>query len=213
MIPDEGFLSFLLQPFSDNEISVVGGVPYISPISIWDKTLTLFWIFSPENDKDNKTGHYAPYMTSSFAIRSKVFISNQFPKSRSFRGQITDHNNIIQSKGYKIFRQTKARVLHPSINGLRHAITKSLAEGHDFFLAWRGSHDKYLKNSSKQKHSITKFIREKISLYNKRRKYITLSTKEKIGVFCCASFYSGFLTIGFFLTLINPRLIEGTLKI
>jgi len=213
VIPNDGWLTSLLSPFTDKEISVVAGRNYISPISMWDKTFALFWIFPPENDKNFKTSQHAEILPNNAAVRRKVFHSIEFPVTSSFRGASTDFSNLVKKHDYNIFIQPNARTAHPSVNGLHHAISKSLAEGHDFVFAWRGSHDKYLKNSSKQKHSIIKFIREKISLYNKRRKYITLSTKEKIQVFCCSSLYSGFLIIGFFLTLINPRIIEGSLKI
>jgi len=212
-IPDDGWLVNLLLPFNDHEISVVGGLNYVDPVSSTEKGFALVWIMPPKNDTKGKTAQLSIYVPDNVAFRREVFLANKFPQSSSFRGAIVDHCNLLQNKGYKIIHQPKAKVKHASYNGLRHLVIRSLCEGHDKYLAWRGLHDYNLKNASKQNHSIIKFLREKISLYKERKKYINLSTKDKVGVFYVGSIYYGFMVIGFFLTLINPRLIEGSLEI
>jgi len=213
VVPDDGWLSNLLLPFNDPEMSAVGGLNYVDPVSSTEKGFSLVWIMPPKNDTEGKTAQLSIYVPDNVAFRRKVFLANKFPKSSSFRGAIVEHCNMLQNKGYKIIRQPKAKVEHASYNGTRHLVVRSLCEGHDKYLAWRGLHDHYLKNSPKQKHSIIKFFREKISLYKERKKYLNVSTKDKVGIFYVGSIYYGFLAVGFFLTLINPRIIEGSIKI
>ncbi len=213
VIPDDGWLINLLLPFNDPEISAVGGLNYVNPISSTEKGFSLVWIMPPKNDTEGKTAQLSIYVPDNVAFRRKVFVENNFPQSTSYRGAIVDHCNLLQSKGYKIVRQPKARVEHALTNGFRHLVVRSLCEGHDKYLALRGIHDKYLENSPKQKHSIINFYREKISLFKERKKYINVSTRDKFGIFYVAATYYGFMAIGSVLTLINPRIIKGTLKI
>jgi len=213
VIPDEGWLINLLLPFNDPETSVVGGLNYVNPISSTEKGFSLVWIMPPKNDTEGKTAQLSIYVPDNVAFRRKVFVENNFAQSTSYRGAIVDHCNLLQSKEFKIVRQPKARVEHASYNGFRHLVVRSLCEGHDKYLAFHGLHDKYLENSPKQKHSIINFYREKISIFKERKKYINVSTRDKFGVFYVVATYYGFMAIGFGLTLINPRIIKGTLKI
>jgi len=213
VVPNDGWLTNLLLPFTDSEISVVGGLNYVDPVSFTEKGFSIVWIMPPKNDTEGKTSQLSIYVPDNVAFRREVFLANKFSQSSSFRGAIVDHCNMLQNKGYKIIRQPKAKVEHASYNGLRHLVVRSLCEGHDKYLAWRGLHDHNLKNSPKQKHSIIKFFREKISLYKERKKYINLSAKDKVGIFYVGSIYYGFMVIGFFLTLINPSIIEGSLSL
>ena len=213
VIPDEGWLTALLAPFKDEEISVVSGLPYVSPTNMYHKALALFWIFPPKDDPDYRTSLLPEFVPDNVAIRREVFLKNKFPHSDTYRGAIVDHCNLIKAKGYKIFRQPKATVSHPTPIGLKNVAIRSLCEGHDKFFAWRGSHDRFLNNSSRKKHSIIRFIKQQFSVYRERCKFVDLSLKDKIGVFCIGSVWFGFMLFGFLLTAINPRLINSRIKI
>ena len=210
VIPDEGWLDSLLQPFNDPTVSVVGGGDYMSPVSPFEKGYNLFWIMPPKNDLDSKTAQLVPFVPNNVAFRREVFLANKYPKTPSFRGATVDHYYLIKSQAYKILR-SKSRVCHATTNGLRHVAVRALTEGHDKYLAWRGSHDKYQRDSTK-KHPITKFFKEKYYLFKERKKYLEMSPKDYVGIFVFGIIFFGFALTGFLLTAIEPRLIRKTIK-
>ena len=211
-IPDDGWLINMLQPFDDSDVFVVGGTPYMPQDNIYCKAMSLLWVFPPKDDPDYKTSELSEFVTDNSAFRREFFIEHPFPKSESFRGALNDLCNLIIDKDYKIFRQPKAGASHPPPMGLRNIAIRSLCEGHDKFLAWRGSHEHFL-NKKPEKHSLISYIKFKIGNYRERRKYVHLNFKERVGVFCIGSIWIVFGLAGFLLTSINPCLISSKLRI
>jgi len=212
VIPDEGWLINLLQPFGDSNVLMVGGIPYMTQDDIYGKAMSLIWIFPPKDDPDFRTAELTELVPDNTALRREFLIEHPFPESTSFRGDLPDLCNLLKYKGYKIFRQPKATVSHPPPVGLRNIAIRALADGHDKYLAWRGSHQRFL-NKKIKKRSIVSYIKQKLANYHERRKYVHLNFKEKVGVFCIGSIWFGLLLIGFLLTAIDPRLITKKIRI
>jgi len=211
-IPDDGWLINMLQPFDDFNVFVVGGTPYMPQDNVYCKAMSLLWIFPPKDDPDYRTSELSEFVADNVAFRREFFIEHPFPKSESYRGALIDLCNLIIYKGYKIFRQPKAGASHPPPMGLRNIAIRSLCEGHDKYLAWRGSHQRFL-NRKPEKHSKISYIKFKLAIYRERRKYVHLNFKEKVGVFCIGSIWIGFGLIGFILTAIDSRLITKKIRI
>jgi len=205
-IPDDGWLINLLQPFDDSNVFAVGGLPYMTQDDIYGKAMALLWIFPPKDDPDYGTAELPEFVPDNAAFRREFFIEHPFPESKSYRGALCDLCYLLKDKGFKIFRQPKANVSHPPPVGLRNIVIRSLAEGHDKYLAWRGSHERIL-NKKVGKRSIISFIKQKLTNYRERRKYVHLNFKEKVGVFFIGGIWIGTFLIGFLLTAIDPRLI------
>jgi len=211
VIPDDRWLMSLLKPFSDPNVSVVGGTDYMDAVTPFEKGYNLFWIMPPKKDLEGKTAQLTPLLPNNVAYRREVFLQNKYPSTPAFRGATVDHYYLIKNKGYKII-SSNARVCHGTTNGLKHIAVRALSEGHDKFLAWRGSHDKY-KGDSAEKRTISKFFREKYSMYKERKKYLEMSYKDHVGVFCFGSIFLAFGLIGFLLTAIDSRLITKIIRI
>ncbi len=212
VIPDVGWLINLLQPFDDSNVFAVGGVPYMTQDDIYGKAMSLFWIFPPKDEPDFRTAELPEFVPDNAAFRREFLIEHPFPESTSFRGDLSDLCNLLKDKGFKIFRQPKANVAHPPPVGLRNIAIRSLADGHDKYLAWRGSHQRFL-NKKVKKHSIVSYIKQKLANYRERRIYVHLNFKEKGGVFFVGSIWFGSLLTGFLLTAIDPRLITKKIRI
>jgi hypothetical protein len=134
VIPEEGWLSSLLQPLlEDPSLNVVAGTSYIDPVDFTGKAFALSWLF-PLRSKHSYTDRKAKsFHANNLALRKDYFLNNPFPEmphgmTRGACGMLAAR---MRSQGQVICRQHAAKVSHPPPNGLSHTLVRAIAEGRD----------------------------------------------------------------------------------
>jgi glycosyltransferase involved in cell wall biosynthesis len=134
VIPEDGWLEQLVQPFSNPHIKVVGGNTYVEPNSLYSRTLALTFFF-PLRADDGPLHESDWFFANNCAFRKSVLLQHPFPeRTDQFRGQCDELARAIIASGHKIMINPRARVHHPPPNGVRHFINRAVCEGHDYYL-------------------------------------------------------------------------------
>ena len=130
VIPDDGWLRYLLDAIDDPRQMVVGGETYLSRDTFFDRVFAGFWIFEPRR---NGVGLHdaAGFFANNVAFKRRFFVSHQFPKADCYRGQCTRLAAMIRQEGFAIGRHGEAAVSHPAPDGLKHSLLRAICHGHD----------------------------------------------------------------------------------
>ncbi len=133
VIPDPGWLAYLLSSFERGEVSVVAGQPYVGSDDLFSRAFALGWIFDrryPSPDIEP-----APIIFSSnIAFRSDAIRPAGFPciGSRT-RGAAQLLRRKLERRGITLWLNRRAYVDHPPPSNLRHMLVRALAHGRDFY--------------------------------------------------------------------------------
>jgi hypothetical protein len=136
VIPQRNWLASLVAPFEDPQMKVVGGESFIDPTDLVGKTFALFWFF----DRPSAPGRLYKrqhFWANNVAFRKDTLLQYPFPKlDGPNRGSCYELARILRRNGIEIYRNSSAQVSHPAPNGLRHIVTRAIAEGRDrtFFM-------------------------------------------------------------------------------
>jgi hypothetical protein len=132
VIPQRDWLANLIGPFAKPEIQVLGGDAYVDPDGLAGKTFALFWFFDGQSGipKLYKKQHF---FANNVAFRKELLLRYPFPELQEGvnRGSCTELARILHANGIEIYRHSGARVSHPAPNGIRHIVTRAIAEGRD----------------------------------------------------------------------------------
>jgi len=137
VIPEDGWLANLLQPFSDAGTKVVCGNTYITANNSYSKSFALFWFF-PLRDPKDMLGTRKILFANNLAIRRQTLLDTPFVNVEgTCRGWCVGLSHHLREKGIEIRYQSRARVSHPAPNGRSHFVNRALAEGRDQLLMRR----------------------------------------------------------------------------
>ena len=134
VIPEEGWLSSLLQPLLDDKhLNVVAGTSYIDPVDFTGKAFALSWLFPLRSRHGHIDRQAKSFHANNLALRRAYFLENPFPEmphgmTRGACGMLAAR---MRSQGQVICRQHAAKVSHPPPNGLSHTLVRAIAEGRD----------------------------------------------------------------------------------
>ena len=130
LLPDEGWLEAMLQPFADFKVAVVVGNTYMETSSWYAKCVALFWIFEPRARQPElrRTGRL---VSNSVAFRRALFASCPFPQRDTYRGQCSELARILDSNGIALYLSSAAQSCHPPPKGLAGFMQRALFAGHD----------------------------------------------------------------------------------
>jgi hypothetical protein len=134
VIPEPGWLDALLSCFDRQEVDVACGSTYIDPTTLLGKAFGLFW-FYPLRQRQPDMRQTRAFFANNLAFRRRTFDRFPFPTAHdTSRGACLALAEQLDAVGVSIWCNGAARVSHPPPNGLRHFITRGLAQGRDRFL-------------------------------------------------------------------------------
>ncbi|MCU0760808.1 MAG: glycosyltransferase [Steroidobacteraceae bacterium] len=133
VIPEDGWLAALLEPFADPTVDGVGGTTYVEPRSAYDRAFAAFWFF-PLRDAADTTDELIEVYANNLAFRRAAFLARPFPEQAEFRGAAGALVAAIRAGGGRVLRRTAARCVHPAPNGFLHLLRRGACEGHDQFV-------------------------------------------------------------------------------
>jgi len=212
VIPENNWLSGLLESFKDPKVSVVGGTSYITPDSFMEKAFASFWFFPLKSNSNDRISENELFLANNVAFRRDIFLSNPFPSMDQFRGQCYALCSELRSKGIKIFVQPKSRVSHPTPNGFRHFMIRALCGGqsHASTLKYKNNN----RTGERQNNiSFQKIFRKRFSQILQRSRQLGLNPIETVGVFGVAFSYYSLELIGFIISMIWPDLIRKNFSV
>lgn len=182
--------------------------------SIYNKTFAAFWYFRDSLKNTDEFEIKSTFWANNFAARRDLLIKYPFPNIRPmFRMSCIFLAQKLRDAGTTIYRNNKAKVYHPPPNGINHFMVRALIEGHDSQMARKLFNHKTryhkipfpIKNCYRAARSIYQII---IS-----RKAVNLAFIELPIAFSIAVSYQFFVCLGEFTAIINPKLINGNLRI
>lgn len=133
VIPEEGWLRNMLEPYLNPGVTALAGNTYVPPNSTKERAYSLFWMFpqrSEERTLKSTRGGYA----NNLSCRREVFIATGFPDDPAYRWHTGPFLQSLSQKGYGVFRQPLAHVMHPPPDSWHHLVSRALCEGHDIYL-------------------------------------------------------------------------------
>jgi len=155
VVPEQGWLSRLLEPFRDPAVRVVCGSTYVELETYFSRTVSLWWFFATRDPRAGlaKTNRF---WANNVAFRRRVFLPAGFPELPTFRGQCLVLAAQLGRSGIPILQRLDARVAHPPPKGGWHFVCQALTEGHDRTVllgmhrlsareSWRGSWDRFMR--------------------------------------------------------------------
>jgi hypothetical protein len=130
VIPDSGWLAFLLDGMNDPSTQIIGGQTYLTDETFFDRVFAGFWFFRPKNLRPGIYDAHDFY-ANNVAFRREFFQSHSFPKADCYRGQCAQLSRVLRAKGEKIRIHGEAFVTHPAPDGFMHAMKRAIAHGYD----------------------------------------------------------------------------------
>ena len=212
VVPEEGWLVAMLEPFQNPGISVLTGLDSY-PKSLYEKAFAVasgVMSVSKYGDQIYEREHFACH---NVVFRREILEANPFPPLPQFRRSCVVLGDKLRLQGYKILCQPKSRTYHPAPNGLQHFVAKALSEGHDIAIDRRRTrkvNEASMPNDNQQNrlslHEIFSHIRQKY-------RSIDLSRKETVCTLGIVFTYFLFMYIGFKVSSVKPELILRHLKL
>jgi GT2 family glycosyltransferase len=137
-IPDDGWLSGLLDPFDDPAVLVAAGCAYIEPDSLYSRAFALAWFFPLREEPKPRTPADG-FFVNNVAFRRSTFLAHPFtPVPGTSRGACVALARELRDAGITIWKTTAAQVSHPPPHGGRHFVVRALAQGRDRLARERG---------------------------------------------------------------------------
>jgi Glycosyl transferase family 2 len=129
VIPENGWLRNLIEPFHDPNVEVVYGNCYIDPINFYNRAFALFW-WSPLRTRAEGLRPSQVFLANNTAFRRKLFLAYNFPTLPTQRRQCVALSRAMRRDGHNIYLQNSSRVAHPP--PAPHDFARcALAHGHD----------------------------------------------------------------------------------
>jgi hypothetical protein len=129
LMPDEGWLEAMLQPFEDFKVAVVVGNTYLDTSTLYAKCMALFWIFETRAARAGLI-RTARLVSNSVAFRRALFANCPFPRRHTYRGQCSELARILASKGVALYLNCAAQSRHPPPKGVRGFVERAMFAGH-----------------------------------------------------------------------------------
>ena len=217
VVPEEGWLVGMVEPFQNPRLSVLSGVN-VPTKTLYMKAWTVVTglrlgstaykesvvKLGTEYD-DQRIQEVEFFNANGVAFRREIIEANPFPHLPQFRRGCVVLGEQLRLQGYKIFFQPKSSSFHPPPNGLKHFIVTALSEGHDTAIA--RSQTRKVKASmpnDNQKNHLS--LREIFSHYRKKYRLARLNLKDEVGTFGIVLSYLLFMYVGYQLSSVKPDL-------
>lgn len=130
LLPEEGWLRGMLEPFQQWHVSVVVGATHLDHASTYEMAVALFWIFSPAME-DSPLRPTRRLVSNNIAFRRSLFMRFPFPDRPTYRGQCTELGLQLMSAGITMYERTGARASHPPPSGFGGFVARAWAAGQD----------------------------------------------------------------------------------
>lgn len=208
VIPEDGWLVNLVEPFRSPAVSVVGGNCYIDPDTIVAKAFALFWFF-PLREDQGRLLEKSYFFANNVAFRSNTFKQFTFPASRDVsRGACVQLADALRRANVTIYRNTNAQVSHPAPNGLKHFVFRGIAEGRDRWIQLRSAGT----YNTKCVHAFQRFLKTLADDFHriaKHRHQVGVSTIGTAVVAGIAGTYRATCLLGELLTCVGPNYMKS----
>ncbi len=205
VIPEEGWLSALLDPFRHPDVQFVAGSAHVSLDGRYSKTFALFWMFRLRVEK-GELRETRQFGANNLAVRRGLFRKHQFPEMPLFRGQCRALAESLQRHGVKMLREQRARVAHPAPNGLKRFICKALSQGYDREI--RALHGERFGISVRHPYwRYGESLRNALRKIRRHYRDVHLSPLGAVAAFGIAATYLTIVLIGRILTRARPDLL------
>jgi hypothetical protein len=138
VLPDDGWLAWLLGSFADPDVHVVAGQTYVAPRDVWAAAFALGWTYDL---REPAAGLVRPrkLYANNIVFRAGVFRRTGFsvvsPKSRGASSRLLAD---LGSLGITAWENRRAGVDHPPPADLAHLVVRALAHGRDQHLKASG---------------------------------------------------------------------------
>ena len=113
VIPDDNWLTLLIDALKNPDVNVVGGETYLTNDTLYEKLFSAFWQFETKTNAGGELREVRGFYANNVAFRGDLLRANPFPKLEAFRGQCAMLGHALRAKGIKIYRHDAARVSHP----------------------------------------------------------------------------------------------------
>lgn len=206
VIPEDGWLTGLLEAFQRPDVNLVGGANYYPSGSLYEKATGLIH-YGPRESADDHLREAEYFPGGNVAFRRELFERFPFPPLPHFRGRWTLMEKT-KSHGIKIYCQPKSRASHPAPNGLGHFIRRAVCDGHDIVMDHKCRSVVNTRSALTDNRKSPKSMRRKFSRFYDRYKRAGLGATDAIGVFGIVFSYISLMFFGIIVTSIRPELIR-----
>ena len=140
------WLESMLIPFEqDDQVNIVTGETSISVTGLYTFAVTLSWFFPPYSNKA-KIYETTGYAANNVAFRRQFLLKHPIPCNLDIsRGNCTVHGRNVRELGYKIWKQPKARAIHPYPKASQYFIRFFLL-GHNKLMCYRLAENNKIEN-------------------------------------------------------------------
>lgn len=217
--PAPGWLVSLVRYLQENDdIGLVGGYTYIKPEGLVATAFSAGWFFPLEpvsSDLENRPAKFL--WSNNCAYRRNVYLAHPY-RATSFnetRGACGRQLVEMKASGVGTANVSSAVVTHPAPNGLRHFMTRALAEGRDRTVDVKIANPRANKLSCLR--TVFRIARGKVrqtlrnSIWERSRLNSTLG-QAPILVLTMGCYYS-ILMAGALFTVVRPDWVEGRWQI
>jgi hypothetical protein len=128
-VPEPGWLSALLKPFSQSNAIVVHGCTYLGYSDLISRTLAMIWVF-PLRDHDEREVSRRSLNANNCAFRAQALGKKPFPIDNGFKVGCTKFMKQLEQRGIELVR-APAYVKHAPLTGFRFLLWRALVTGRD----------------------------------------------------------------------------------
>lgn len=129
MSPQPGWLAAILDPFANEQTTVVSGQTYLGLSGFVSRTIALAWIF-PLRTNDDKAIARRPLSVNNCAFRGAWIRANPIPIDNGFKVGCTKLMHRMEQSGVKMQR-VPALGEHKPLQGWRFLVWRALVTGRD----------------------------------------------------------------------------------
>jgi hypothetical protein len=127
------WLRMMLEPFQGEQIQVVAGETTTGGQGAYGTAMALAYIF-PQFSQNQKLATTTQYFLNNVAFQRTFLLQHPIPTDIPlYRGNCVVHAQHLLRKGYTIWQQPTAKVIHSPPNGLHHFFWRFLLIGHDYY--------------------------------------------------------------------------------
>lgn len=135
VIPEEGWLQAITQPFFDHpEISVLAGHTYLDPNGLLGRAFALGWYFPLRSHSSKLVSGTTYFFANNVAFRRHMLEKYPFPEmpEGKTRGACAMLTRILRGERTVIWSNAAAQTSHPPPNGFSHFLIRGFAQGRDW---------------------------------------------------------------------------------
>jgi hypothetical protein len=212
VIPDDGWLINLVGSFSNPEVQVVAGNPYVELNGIFSRAFALAWFF-PLRAQDKEFKPYYKFWANNVAFRRETYTQFSFPQLNGYyRGSCMQLVQKLTDNGITIYLNTASQVSHPPPGGLGYFLSKGIAQGRNDLLTREAMEGRKYSVRMSVRH-FQKLFSEKLGTIRKERHKVSLSLPGTIlAMSITALYYSLYLT-GEMMTHLSPEFMAKRFKL